>query len=301
MGPRYGEKTFKRVKSMIELYDCLLIAMKTLYLNSCIDFDDKMTNEPECNDIIQAVEDIVANQSMTTSTTLYQVLQLALNEENRILSEKKQHEEQQRKAKEEQMELESKRIESQMQAEEEKLRQLKLKQEQEVARKANASRQAKQERIDREKEREKQKRVDALLKDKEFMASVTKGDDGVRMQLEKLHQLKKDIGDREYKKAIQSLQKIFQQIISHPEDPGHRFIRRENERFHDLVGKHKGGCELLIAAGFKLVRIQTEDEEDVPFFIMKEPNIEADMDGWSNWYDGLKSTLNLIEDTMPKK
>lgn len=59
------------------------------------------------------------------------------------------------------------------------------------------------------------------------------------------------------------------------------------------IGRHTGGREVLIAAGFTLGAI-----DDVPSFICKEPNIEKDLDGWSAWFDVLKGTLEVIEKQM---
>jgi hypothetical protein len=61
------------------------------------------------------------------------------------------------------------------------------------------------------------------------------------------------------------------------------------------IGRHEGGREVLIAAGFTLGAI-----DDVPSFICKEPNIEKDLDGWSAWFDILKATLEAIEEQMQK-
>jgi hypothetical protein len=49
----------------------------------------------------------------------------------------------------------------------------------------------------------------------------------------------------------------------------------------------------LIAAGFRLGAI-----DDIPCFISTEPDIEKEMDAWSEWFDLLKVTLNLLEQEM---
>jgi hypothetical protein len=38
----------------------------------------------------------------------------------------------------------------------------------------------------------------------------------------------------------------------------------------------------------------------VKCFFSREPNIEQDMNGWSDWFDGLKKTLEVIEEEMIK-
>jgi hypothetical protein len=52
--------------------------------------------------------------------------------------------------------------------------------------------------------------------------------------------------------AISALQMIFSQIVSHPEEPKFRRIRRDHPRFLEDIGQYNGGKEVLIAAGFDL-------------------------------------------------
>ena len=49
----------------------------------------------------------------------------------------------------------------------------------------------------------------------------------------------------------------------------------------------------MIAAGFVLGAI-----DEVPSYISKEPNVEKDLDGWSQWFDLLKATLEIIEEAL---
>ena len=61
------------------------------------------------------------------------------------------------------------------------------------------------------------------------------------------------------------------------------------------IGRHPGGKEILIAAGFELGEI-----DGVPSFISKEPDLESDMDRWSAWFDLLKATLALLDEHLKK-
>jgi hypothetical protein len=92
------------------------------------------------------------------------------------------------------------------------------------------------------------------------------------------------------KTALKSLLQIFQQIQKHPEEPNFRRIRRDHVQFQKDIGRHKGGQEVLIAAGFTLGAI-----DDVPCFLSIEPNLETDMDKWSAWYDLLKATFEMLQ------
>ena len=95
--------------------------------------------------------------------------------------------------------------------------------------------------------------------------------------------------------AIGSLYTLFEQIVRKPEETNYRRVRRDHPKFMEDIGQHVGGREVLIAAGFKLVTL-----DGVPSFLSKEPHIESDMDGWSNWFDALKKTLEVIEEEMLK-
>jgi PUB domain len=145
----------------------------------------------------------------------------------------------------------------------------------------------------------RQRRLAQERAEQEWFDGIPKGVEGVRQQLGVLQESTKDHEEdppRAYKTAIQSLYTLFQQINAHPEETKFRRIRREHEQFQADIGRYKGGVELLIAAGFTLGAI-----DDVPWYISKEPDIEKDMDGWSDWFDVLKGTLQLLEDEMIKK
>ena len=96
--------------------------------------------------------------------------------------------------------------------------------------------------------------------------------------------------------ALSSLRDMFTQIVRHPEEMKYRTVRRDHPKFIEDIGRHVGGREILIAAGFRL-----ENVEGVPCLYSKEPDVEKDMDGWSDWFDNLKKTLEIIEDEIRNK
>jgi len=273
--PRYGEKTMKRVKSLITLYNGLSLALEIIVAN-----ETNLIANPK-------------NSNIHTHTPLVMLalLETLSKEEKEYIQKQTKLKEQTQKAKEEELRTQQTSQEMRLQEEEEAKRQFKLEQEQELARKANAARLAKEQQL----EREKQARKDALLEDQRFMNSIVKGEDGVTIQLQKLQELQRQNQNKEYRIAIESLYTIFKQIVSQPDNEVIRKIKRDHERFHNDIGKYDGGSELLVAVGFRLVRIQTEERDDTPVFLLKEPNIETDMDGWSEWFDMLKATLKLLE------
>jgi hypothetical protein len=66
-------------------------------------------------------------------------------------------------------------------------------------------------------------------------------------------------------------------------------------KIHEDIGRHVGGQEVLIAAGFRLEKLA-----GIPCFFSAKPHIKTDMDGWSEWFDTLKKTLAVIEEEMIK-
>ena len=143
---------------------------------------------------------------------------------------------------------------------------------------------------------EEQRALDAEAQaDRELMALVpVKGVDGVRMQIDRMRAGLKD-DKRALDVALGSLYTLFDQIVRKPEEVNFRRIRRDHPKFMEDIGRHVGGREVLIAAGFRLEKL-----DGVPCFFSKEPHIESDMDGWSEWFDGLKKSLEVIEEEMIK-
>jgi len=139
---------------------------------------------------------------------------------------------------------------------------------------------------------ERQAQEEADRRDREWVAGINKGTDGVRVQLKIL--LESTANDPEAQTAaITALYTLFSQIVAHPEEPNFRRIRRDHPGFQEDVGRHRGGKEILIAAGFRLGTI-----DDVPSYISTEPNLEMDMDAWSEWFDLLKATREIIQEQL---
>jgi DNA repair exonuclease SbcCD ATPase subunit len=179
------------------------------------------------------------------------------------------------------------------QRQQEEARSAQAREEAELARRAREARAAREETERRAQEQERRMREKAERVDREWMDSIAKGPDGVREQLQKLRE--RTPSGETHQTALNALHTLFSQIVSHPEEPTFRRVRRDHARFHEEIGQYPGGRELLIAAGFRLGAI-----DDVPCFISTEPDIEKEMDAWSEWFDLLKATLNLLEQEMLK-
>ena len=131
--------------------------------------------------------------------------------------------------------------------------------------------------------------------DSELLALVPiLGVEGVREQIGRMREALRD-NRASLDLALGSLYTLFEQIIRKPEEVSFRRVRRNHPKFVEDIGRHIGGREVLIAAGFKLEKL-----DGVPCFFSAEPHIESDMDGWSTWFDTLKKTLTVIEEEMLK-
>lgn len=272
--PRYGEKTMVRVKSVIQIYSALQSAAEIFFKSTCPLSTDTSTEEGP------------------TMKTFFQIIQNALQEQKQYIQQKKEKEERSLQEEVDKQNLETQLQQNLMKQKEEEQRQMQLEREREIAQKANVARLAKEE----QEKREKQAKIESKAAEEQYFNSIVKGEEGVQIQLKRLNQLREE-KLQDYTIAIKSLMTIFKQIVSSPDNEEFRKIRKDHERFHQDIGRHEGGCELLIAAGFKMIRA----EDDSFIFFLREPLIEFDMDAWSQWFDGLKSVLKLIEDAMLKK
>lgn len=163
--------------------------------------------------------------------------------------------------------------------------------EEELARRAEEARRR------RVEEEEAARRAEAEA-DRDLLASVpTLGGDGVREQIGRMRASLSGTEDGRASLAVAlgSLHELFDQIVRRPEESNFRRVRRDHPQFVRDIGRHAGGREVLIAAGFSLERV-----DGVPCFLSREPHIESDMDGWSEWFDRLKKTLEVIEEEMMK-
>ncbi|KAL7451737.1 hypothetical protein ACHAWC_003548 [Mediolabrus comicus] len=261
--PRYGEKTIIRVKDAVRAYKALELGLSEAF------------GEDTPSDNI--------NQSTLVSNLRQHVQrkEQELNEQRQALQAQ------------EQMELERIKNENELaqkQQIEQRLleEQRKREEEMELARRAEEARRRRveEEELTLAAERE----ADAAL-----LASVpTKGPEGVREQIVRMRLALKD--DRAaFDAALSALYTLFDQINRRPEEVSFRRVRRDHPKFNEDIGRHAGGKEVLIAAGFCLETI-----DGVKCFFSREPNIETDMDGWSKWFDVLKKTLEVIEEEMLK-
>ena len=96
----------------------------------------------------------------------------------------------------------------------------------------------------------------------------------------------------ELRAAIETLQVLISNICTAPENPVFRTIKRNNGPYHEALGRFPSGAECLYAMGFRL----HEDEQDseVAWYSLEEPNLEEDLDKWDAWFSNLKTIREFL-------
>jgi uncharacterized protein YdcH (DUF465 family) len=262
---RYGDKTHARVTRLLQAYEELDDSLRLIYND-----DDNSNNNNNNNNGSEAADALVELQNKA-----------ALEEEANI------------EALRIQQETERAAVAAVVLAQE-----ARLKDQREAAAAAEDERRRQREAVENEAlqaiEMERRAVAQAARAEQEWQASIPRGAGEVRKQIQSL--LSSTLVDTAAQTtAIEALHTIFSQIVARPEDVKFRRIRRNHPQFQADIGRHVGGRETLIAAGFRLGSI-----DDVPSFISTEPDIAKDMDGWSAWFDLLKETLAVIEDALIK-
>lgn len=261
--PRYGEKTMTRVKALLRSYDTLKLAL-----------DEIHGNENERTTTSTSASSLVA--SLTHEVNSSEALKIAQKEEEeRSAMEQKETAEKLQREEEERLKREKLQEELRLQRERE-----------ELAARAEIARRQRIEAEDRAAREEYER-------ERAYIDSVPKGGDGVRAMLERL---RKGCPDKsEFDVAIDALYTLFTQIASRPEEEKFRRVRRDHPKFNQDIGRHDGGAEVLIAAGFRFAEV-----ECVKCLFSREPDLETDMDGWTSWFDLIKETVSIIEEEMMK-
>ncbi|KAL7436960.1 hypothetical protein ACHAXM_005433 [Skeletonema potamos] len=261
--PRYGEKTMIRVKQAIRAYKAMEHGISGVFQDHTnAGSDNHSTLVSNLRTQVQRQEELMNEQRRALQQQEQTELERITNE--KILAEKRE-------------------IEERLQAE-----QRKREEELDLARRAE---EARRKRIEEEQlALAAERQADANL----LSLVPTKGPEGVREQIDRMREALKE--DRAaFDLAIGSLYTLFDQITRKPEEVSFRRVRRDHPKFNEDIGRHVGGREVLIAAGFRM-----ETLDGVKCFFSREPCIEQDMNGWSDWFDGLKKTLEVIEEEMIK-
>lgn len=256
--PRYGEKTQQRVQQLLQDYEELAAILGQIY------GDNNKNNE--------------------TPT------EAAISLENLKNQAAKEHQEQQR-ARQLQREAQAK-----ARAAAEREREARLEMERQTMQAAEAERLRQRVQVENEARRvmqaERNAATAAARADQEWQAGIVKGADGVRQQLQAI--MTATAADKVTQRvAVEALHMIFSQIVARPEEVNYRRIRRNHPKFEADIGRHPGGKEILIAAGFRLGTI-----DEVPSYISTEPDVEKDMEAWGEWYDLLKETVAIVEEAL---
>jgi hypothetical protein len=282
--PRYGAQTQRRVQVLVQAYDFLTSVIPMMEM-----MDNTTTNTTTTDDadMTASYDSTTASTTTTTTTSSQRLLwQLQQRHTHQLSSEQlaQQQAERLQKQQLEEARQEALRREQEEAAERERLAQIEQQQKEE----AEAE-------LRRLAEAARQRRLASERAEQEWVDGIVKGPQGVRIQLEILKESCTSNSKDELATAITSLHTLFRQINAHPEETQFRRIKRTHEQFVQDIGRHKGGVEVLMAAGFTVGAI-----DDVPCYLSKEPNLETDMDGWSAWFDLNKATLEILEDELQK-
>eukprot|EP00586_Coscinodiscus_wailesii_P006307 CAMPEP_0172481024 /NCGR_PEP_ID=MMETSP1066-20121228/6548_1 /TAXON_ID=671091 /ORGANISM="Coscinodiscus wailesii, Strain CCMP2513" /LENGTH=375 /DNA_ID=CAMNT_0013242913 /DNA_START=91 /DNA_END=1218 /DNA_ORIENTATION=- len=262
---RYGEKTTNRVKTLLQTYDALTAASRHLHQSPDDDND---------NALLAFLRDSVNKQ------------------DEALQKQKTEAEEKEKLAQKALLESETRRRTEEAQRTDRESA-ARIAAARELAERAQASREQRTAERSRREDEERRAAEAERAADRAFVDSVPKGAEGVRLQLKALREGVTDAGARGA--ALGALHTLFSQIVARPEEIAFRRIRCDHEKFVEDIGRHVGGREVLVAAGFRLEMV-----DGVKCFFSREPDIEREMDEWSKWFDDLKETLEIIEEELIK-
>ena len=90
---------------------------------------------------------------------------------------------------------------------------------------------------------------------------------------------------------------ILQAVVRNPEREEYRTLRLSNAAFRGLVASDEGvPRHALYAAGFAPRVVDADDAAKATVaYVLREPDLERDLDAWTAWYDALKASLAALE------
>ena len=98
----------------------------------------------------------------------------------------------------------------------------------------------------------------------------------------------------DHAEALQALHLLCTHIVGRPEERMFRTVRLLNAAFQRSVARHAGGVEALLAMGF-VESESLEAEEDAVFYVLEEPSLEDDYEGWAAWYETVKAHRDVLQ------
>jgi hypothetical protein len=102
-------------------------------------------------------------------------------------------------------------------------------------------------------------------------------------------------GDRTAaRRALNHLRQLWARIVAHPESEPCRTINAMNGEFRALLAGVPGGREVLAAAGFGLHLILEKDAAARVTYVLPEPDLENEMDRWTEWFEFVKQVDKLL-------
>ncbi|KAF0682614.1 Aste57867_25251 [Aphanomyces stellatus] len=147
-------------------------------------------------------------------------------------------------------------------------------------------------RVQAEKERLETEAKRAL---EELNTRIPVGQDGLQMALGMLARHFENDGKKRLE-ATKTLFLLLKNICAAPENPLFRHIKASNEHFARDLGQYPGGVQSLLALGFRPL---TQPDGDI-VYVLEEPDLAADLDAWSTWFETLKSQRDYVDEHLQK-
>ena len=285
--PRYGDKTAGRVRLWLELFRSLLRGVGEAFGEDLQEEEEEEEEEEERGTAAAAAPPVTSD-----AVAVAEALRAAAARDEELERQARAEAEAEARARDLAEAARLEREEATGAREVEERAAARALEEAALRREATEARRRREEAKARE-ERERRE-ADAAL-----VAAVEPGTGGVRAELGRLRVAcltePGGGGTAALGAALGALCTLFGQIVARPEEAKFRRIRRNHEGFVRDIGRHPGGREVLIAAGFRPHSI-----DGVPCLVSSEPDLERDMDGWSAWFDLLKVTKAIVEEEMAK-
>lgn len=159
-----------------------------------------------------------------------------------------------------------------------------------------SQREAERERDERDWKAEELKRqAQQIRSEKRRLKAESKMTNDVEGMRKALGRLKQHTTEREFRNAVDTLSMFLENVCTHPENATFKQIKEKNVHFHEALGRFQGGHECMQAAGFDYH--DHEQDSDLSWFHLQEPDLEQDLDRWDAWFTNLKAIREHVRTT----
>ena len=99
------------------------------------------------------------------------------------------------------------------------------------------------------------------------------------------------------KTALATIADILDNIMAKPDQDTFRRLKTSSQLLQQRLLDSEGAVEALVACGFRAVIEKPDNypvQPAVVLLTMSEPNPEADVSAWMQWFDGLKEKRDAV-------